>query len=109
MVEVDRCSDALARVSIVNYNGQVLYDHYVRPESRITNFRTWVSGVGPHHMHQAKPFKEAKAEVHRILKGKIIIGHSLTGDFRVLEMSETVSKEKIRDTSKYKKYQSVHG
>ena len=55
MVEVDRSADALARVSIVNYNGHVLYDEYVRPENRITNFRTWVSGVGPHHMHKAKP------------------------------------------------------
>lgn len=76
MVEVDRCADALARygsiskcfrVSIVNYNGQVLYDEYVKPESRITNYRTWVSGVGPHHMHQAKPHHKAKAEVHKIL------------------------------------------
>ena len=40
----------LYRVSIVNYNGQVLYDEYVKPEGRITNFRTWVSGVAPHHM-----------------------------------------------------------
>lgn len=93
------------RVSIVNYNGQILYDQYVRPESRITNFRTWVSGIHPHHMHQAKPFKEAKAECHRILKGKIVVGHALTGDFRVMELDEThVVKEKIRDTSKYKKY-----
>ncbi len=44
------------RVSIVNYNGQVLYDEYVKPEGRITNFRTWVSGVAPHHLAKAKPF-----------------------------------------------------
>jgi len=94
----------------VNYNGQVLYDHYVRPEQRITNFRTWVSGVGPHHMHQAKPFQVAKAECHKLLKGKIIVGHSLTGDFRVLHLDEQiVPKDKVRDTSKYKKYQSEHG
>ncbi|TNV83849.1 hypothetical protein FGO68_gene11969 [Halteria grandinella] len=110
MVEVDRCSDALARVSIVNYNGQVLYDHYVRPESRITNFRTWVSGVHPHHMKDAKPFKQAKQECHKLLKGKIIVGHALTGDFRVLELDEAfVAKEKVRDTSRYRKYQNDHG
>ena len=99
----------LFRVSIVNYNGHILYDEYVKPESHITNFRTWVSGVGPHHMHKAKPHQQAKAEVHRLLKGKTIVGHSLTGDFRVLEIAEAVVKEKVRDTSKYKKYQSVHG
>lgn len=112
MVEVDRCSDGLARVSIVNYNGHVLYDEFVKPEGRITNFRTWVSGVAPHHMHKAKPYKIAKAECHRLLKGKTIVGHSLTGDFRVLELeadSISFSKDKVRDTSKYKKYQSDLG
>jgi DNA polymerase III alpha subunit (gram-positive type) len=94
----------LFRVSIVNYNGQVLYDEYVKPEGRITNFRTWVSGVSPHHMAKAKPFSQAKAEVHKLLQNKIIVGHSLTGDFRVLHYEEVANKEKVRDTSKYKKY-----
>ena len=91
----------------------MLYDEYVKPEGRITNFRTWVSGVAPHHMKQAKPFHIAKEEVHRLLKGKIVVGHSLTGDFRVLHLedgvTDIVNKEKVRDTSKYKKYQNQHG
>jgi len=53
MVEVDKTDDALARVSIVNYNGVVLYDKYVRPEGRVSDFRTWVSGVTPHHLKEA--------------------------------------------------------
>jgi len=36
---------ALARVSIVNYNGVVIYDKYVRPMERITDFRTEISGI----------------------------------------------------------------
>jgi RNA exonuclease 4 len=47
------------------------------------------------------------------LKGKIVVGHSLTGDFRVLHLedgvTDIVNKEKVRDTSKYKKYQNQHG
>lgn len=97
-------------MSIVNYNGQVLYDEYVRPANKITNYRTWVSGVTPHHMQKAKPFHQAKAEVHKLLNGKMIVGHSLSSDFRVLELSEeTWPKDKVRDTSKYKKFQSAHG
>jgi hypothetical protein len=62
-------------------------------------------------MHKSKPFKQAKEDVHKILKGKIIVGHSLTGDFRVLHLEEGLNfaKEKVRDTSKYKKYQNAHG
>ena len=45
MVGVEGNDDALARVSIINYNGHVLMDKYVRPVKHITDFRTWVSGV----------------------------------------------------------------
>ena len=45
MVEVDRWSEGLARVSIVNFYGVVLMDKFVIPEGKVTNYRTWVSGV----------------------------------------------------------------
>ena len=35
----------LARVSIVNYHGAVILDQFVRPRERVTDYRTWVSGV----------------------------------------------------------------
>jgi RNA exonuclease 4 len=51
----------------VNYNGVVLYDKYVRPEGRVTDFRTWVSGVTPHHLKEtngAISFETAKKETY---------------------------------------------
>jgi len=83
-------------------------------------------------MNASKPLKVALAEVHRILKGKTIVGHSLKHDFSVLQMREgdryeteenlklneinssvgsnfIVPKDKIRDIAKYKKYQNNHG
>jgi RNA exonuclease 4 len=41
---------ALARVSLVNYNGAVLMDEYVKPMERVTDFRTAVSGITPKHL-----------------------------------------------------------
>lgn len=35
----------LARVSIVNYHGATVLDRFVRPRERVTDYRTWVSGV----------------------------------------------------------------
>lgn len=35
----------LARVSIVNYHGAVILDRFVRPREKVTDYRTWVSGV----------------------------------------------------------------
>jgi RNA exonuclease 4 len=53
MVQVDRHADALARVSIINYNGHILYDAYVMPEGKVTDYRTWVSGISPHMLREA--------------------------------------------------------
>ena len=57
MVEVNRNGDGLARASIVNYNGHVLYDKFIKPEGIITDYRTWVSGVTPASMKNAVPIK----------------------------------------------------
>ena len=47
MIQIDGTKEALARVSIVNFNGHVIYDKYVQPEGRVTQYRTWVSGIYP--------------------------------------------------------------
>lgn len=53
----------LARCSIVNLHGTVLYDKYIQPEGEITDYRTRISGITPQHMMRATPFGEAKQEV----------------------------------------------
>lgn len=45
---------ALARVSLVNYNGAVLMDDFVKPQERVTDFRTAVSGITPKHLVNGK-------------------------------------------------------
>ena len=109
MVEVDRHSEGLARVSIVNFDGVVLMDKFVIPEGRqVTNFRTWVSGVTPEKLRPengAIPFKRAKAIAHEILKNRIIVGHSLKHDFTCLELGpEDAPKDNIRDLISYRKF-----
>ena len=49
--------------------------------------------------------------MHKLIKGKTVVGHSLVGDFRVLHLEDGVdiTKDRVRDTSKYKKYHSQHG
>lgn len=47
MVGTDGNCSSIARVSLVNYNGYPVYDKFVRPDARITDYRTWVSGISP--------------------------------------------------------------
>lgn len=38
---------SLARVSLVNYHGAVILDEFVRQRERVTDYRTFVSGIRP--------------------------------------------------------------
>uniref|UniRef100_A0A8C5TL59 Exonuclease domain-containing protein n=1 Tax=Malurus cyaneus samueli TaxID=2593467 RepID=A0A8C5TL59_9PASS len=56
-------TSSLARCSIVTYEGDIVYDRYVRPEAPIVDYRTRWSGIRRHHMDKAVPFRKAQQEV----------------------------------------------
>lgn len=60
-VGADGKRSALARVTMVDFDGRVVYDEHVRPVERVTDFRTWVSGVKAKHLKEAISLKEVRA------------------------------------------------
>uniref|UniRef100_A0A146T166 Interferon stimulated exonuclease gene n=1 Tax=Fundulus heteroclitus TaxID=8078 RepID=A0A146T166_FUNHE len=91
-----RCNE-LARCSVLDYHGNVLYDRYVRPCQPVTNFRTPWSGIRRHHLHNAVPFAQAREEIVALLEGKVVVGHSVYNDFEVLNLDHP--GHMVRDTS----------
>lgn len=91
-----RCSE-LARCSLLDYHGNVIYDKYIRPCQPVTDYRTRWSGIRKHHLQNAVPFSEARAEISEILKGKVVVGHALFNDFQALDFNHPCHM--IRDTS----------
>uniref|UniRef100_A0A4W4H7K6 Exonuclease domain-containing protein n=1 Tax=Electrophorus electricus TaxID=8005 RepID=A0A4W4H7K6_ELEEL len=87
----------LARCSLINYYGTVIYDKYILPRLPVTDYRTRWSGITKKHLKGALSFEEARNEILHILKGKVIIGHALHNDFRA--MGITVPRHMVRDTS----------
>ena len=83
----------------MQYNGEVIFDEFVRPDEPITDYRTVVSGITRSDMENALPMQEALEKIYRILSDKIIVGHALHYDFDVLDYSHPY--QDTRDTSTY--------
>ena len=98
---------ALAKCTILDYDGHVLFDHYVRPEQQIRDYRTKWSGIQPHHMKIALPHKEAVQKIKTILEGCVVIGHDLGHDFSAIGM--THPRRDVRDTAKFPPLREVAG
>lgn len=98
---------ALARVSIVNYNGDQVYDSFVKPKEEVTDWRTAVSGIKPSHMSKARTFEEVQTEVAGILKDRVVVGHALKHDFKVLLLDHPLRD--VRDTSHFAPYKKLAG
>lgn len=98
---------ALARVSIVNFNGDQVYDSFVRPKEMVTDWRTHVSGILPKHMVEARTLEQVQKDVADIIDERILVGHAIRNDLDALMLSHP--KRDIRDTSKYPPYRKIAG
>lgn len=59
------------------------YDKHVNPAERVTDFRTFVSGVKAKHLKGALSLRQCQKEVAAILKNKFLVGHALSNDLKV--------------------------
>ncbi|RPB29354.1 hypothetical protein L211DRAFT_769459, partial [Terfezia boudieri ATCC MYA-4762] len=100
-------SSQLARVSIVNYHGLPILDIFVLPVSPVTDWRTHISGVRPSDMANAIPFSTAREQVQILLRGRILIGHALHNDLKVLNLKHP--RRDVRDTSQLEILRKIYG
>ncbi|KAM5298556.1 RNA exonuclease 4 [Ctenodactylus gundi] len=94
----------VARVSLVNQYGKCVYDKFVKPTEHVTDYRTAVSGVRPEDLRQGEELDVVRTEVAGMLQGRVLVGHALHNDLKVLLLDHP--KKKIRDTQKYKPFKS---
>lgn len=88
----------LARCSLVSYEGDVVFDEFIRPDQPVTCYRTRWSGIRPRDLNNAMPFQEAKKLVAKLLHGKVVVGHAIHHDFQSLAYVHPPSH--TRDTQK---------
>ena len=99
-VGINAKESSLARVSLVNYHGAVIIDEYVKQRERVVDYRTPWSGIRASDMINgmslvirividsnpfiAKPFEEVQQTVNDLLDGRILVGHAVHNDLKVL-------------------------
>lgn len=99
----DGREDALARASVVNYSGDVLYDKYVRVQHEVTDYRTQWSGIRAEDIAEGAPnvveLDEAQRAIGELIRGRVLVGHALKNDLRVLRLKHCWRD--VRDTSNF--------
>lgn len=99
MVRSTDYRNILARVSIVDYDGNVLLNSYVSPHPhQILDYLTEFSGVRAEDLRGAPSFPNVQRRVQNIIDNKIVVGHSLHNDFGALQLSHEI--ENKRDIGK---------
>ena len=91
----------LARVSIVDWNGAILVDTFVKVQERVVDYRTHVSGIRPEDLNgeKALEFGTVRGLVQNMLKGRLLVGHGLANDLKVFHL--THPWHMIRDSATY--------
>lgn len=106
-VGVDGLDSEIARVAIVDWDGRVLMDTYVRPTRPVTDYRTFVSGITAEDLDGASviDIDECRGRVLEILDGRVLVGHALKNDLTALGIRHPWSM--TRDTAKYEPFMKV--
>ena len=103
--------NVLARVSLVNFHGEQIYDSYVLPPTdiEVKDYRTRYSGVTEEHLVEgyARPFTVVRKDVEDLLEGRILVGHALRNDLRVLMLKHPAPA--TRDTSRHPQFRIASG
>lgn len=106
-IGMDGLDSMLARVTIIDWNHNVIYDKYVKPQHPVIDFRTHVSGITKENLESenAIDFTKCRRQVNNIIHNKIVVGHGLTNDFQSLQMIHPWYM--TRDTAYYQPFMKI--
>lgn len=81
-------TSAVARVTLVGWNGEKLLDSYVIQSKPVTDYRTFVSGITKEDLDNAvMTLDQVRQLVSRLLYNRILVGHALKNDLEALNIS----------------------
>mmetsp|Transcript_27034 Transcript_27034/g.40915 ORF Transcript_27034/g.40915 Transcript_27034/m.40915 type:complete len:294 (+) Transcript_27034:67-948(+) len=92
-----------ACVTIIDWDGRVIFHAYIRQTEPVTDYRTHVSGITESILQKAKlSLEECRAIVSQHLYNRILVGHALKNDLTALRISHPWWL--TRDTAEYEPF-----
>ncbi|KAL9873629.1 RNA exonuclease prage isoform 2-T9 [Glossina fuscipes fuscipes] len=82
----------VTKVTVVGYDGTLVYEHFVQPQAEIVDYNTRFSGItakdlNPHSNNEVKSFAQVQQDLLDLIDADtILIGHGLDNDLRVLRI-----------------------
>lgn len=87
----------IARITIININGELILDKYITPRHPIINFHTKESGITKSKLNSSISLIELYKELDNIIFiDTILVGHSISNDL----LSLSINHKNIIDTSR---------
>jgi RNA exonuclease 4 len=65
----------------------------------VLDYREWITGIKPIDLEYAPSFGNIEPIIQKIVKDKVIVGHSLKDDLKILNIKPEESTIQIRDVS----------
>lgn len=97
---------SVARVTLVDWDGRIVYDEFVQQEQEVTDYRTFVSGITHLDVEDATlTLDECRQHVATMIADKILVGHALKNDLRGLGLTHPWMS--TRDTAKYEPFMQI--
>eukprot|EP00980_Cylindrotheca_fusiformis_P004961 scaffold1054_cov124-Cylindrotheca_fusiformis.AAC.1 len=79
---------SVARVTLIDWEGKALLDTYVSQTQKVTDYRTFVSGITKEQLEGATmTLEQCRGLVSRLLYNRILVGHGLKNDLLSLGIS----------------------
>ena len=91
-------NDVVVELGIIDNKGNVLYNSYFNSNTHISQSASNINHITQETIKDAPFFNEEWGKIKKILDGKIILGHNISYDMRLIE--QTLAKELQRSYSK---------
>ena len=101
--------EVLARISIVNEAEQHLLDSYIKPNKKITDFVTEISGITYLHIKNAPDLKTVLDKAKKIMYSKLVVGHTIRKDIEVCGLKDWKGWKALIDINDYQEFKEKNG